>query len=55
MSDKYDEQAEALLPCSCGGVFVDGVINETLHDDRGECPAYFRPVVAAALREKERE
>ena len=48
MSDKFDEQAEALLPCECDGfLYVDGV---AMKAHTILCPAYYRLIVAAALR-----
>ena len=47
MSDKYDDEAEALLPCVI--VYGQSCPNPaTRHYD--SCPAYFRPAVAARLR-----
>ena len=43
MTDKHDEQAEKLLPCDCDG------------PGHWNCAAIYRPAIAAALREKERE
>ena len=40
MNDKYDEMAKELLPCSWG-----------CDEHTRSCTAYFRPAVAAALRE----
>lgn len=43
MSDKYDAQAEQLLPCNCGGPFSE----QGWHLS---CQVAGRPVVAEALR-----
>jgi len=53
MTDQADRDAEAMLPCNCGGVFVDGIIDSSQHDNSGECPAYYRSTVAAKLRERD--
>ena len=48
------EQAAQLLPCLCGGTFRNGIVDPNVHDGPNTpdtCPAYFRPVVAAALME----
>ena len=45
--DKYDEQAEVLLDCFCYRHI------EPFREHHGTCPAYYRPAVAAALRELE--
>lgn len=42
--DEADKKAEELLPCYCQGL-----------PHRYDCPAYVRPAVAAALREKDIE
>jgi len=53
MSDDADKRAQALLPCQCDGfLFVDGIKQES---HTVVCPAYYRPAVAAALREKDTE
>ena len=53
MSDKFDEQAEALLPCECDGfLYVDGV---AMKAHTILCPAYYRLIVAAALKEAFRD
>ena len=46
MNDKFDEQAETLLPCQCG----DYLDQWPLH--RGWCANKHRSAVAAALREQ---
>ena len=53
MSDKFDQQAEALLPCECDGfLYVDGV---AMKAHTILCPAYYRLIVAAALKEAFRD
>ena len=53
MTDKHDEQAKELLPCDCDGFMYVG--SEAVESHTVICAAYYRPAVAAALREKERE
>ena len=49
MGDKFDQQAEALLPCECDGfLYVDGV---AMKAHTVCCPAYYRHAVAGVLRE----
>ena len=51
MTDKYDEQAESLLPCQLlPGCYT---ASKLLHNY--DCCAWKRPTVAAALREKDAE
>lgn len=45
MSDKYDAKAAESLPCF---YIISGACKQGHQEG---CPAYFRPVVAAALRE----
>src|SRR5512135_302356 len=52
--DRAAKKAEELLPCFCGGVYEEGILNTGRHagpSDDDPCPAYYRPAVAAELRE----
>ena len=53
MTDKHDEQAKELLPCDCDGFMYVG--SEAVESHTVICAAYYRPAVAAALREKDAE
>ena len=50
MTDKYDGQAAILLPCNC--TLTQEITNGSHFMS---CPFWFRPPVAAALREKDAE
>ena len=55
MVDKFDELAEQKLPCTCGHEYSEkyhGDGTKTPHPKWSDsCPAYHRPMFAAALRE----
>jgi hypothetical protein len=59
MKDEAEEKAAEISPCDCGGVYEGGgKVNPDRHAgprDENCCAAYYRPAIAAALREAQQD